>query len=611
MHIKLIKDFINAYEKEYKQEFQNDFKGELERIKMRFYEPFLHASASFLTRLNSIIASLEKPINVAILGQFSSGKSSLLNLILQKEILPTGAVPVTFKPTFLRYAKEYLLKVEFENGFEKLCELSELGFYTDQRKELQAVKSLTLFAPIPLLEKLTLVDMPGLNANATDDKSAFSELENIHSVIWLSLIDNAGKKSEEDAIISHLELLKDTQSLCVLNQKDKLDQVELERILNYATEVFGKYFNNAIIPLSCKEAKSKQSYERSNFNALLKHLQSLDTQKLHKNFIKTRLLKLCEILLSQYLLFENILEKLVNIFKTYEDFLTQNESIIKQKIDLLSLEVLTHLKALSEKIAQEIEANIKEKQAYFYTPSTSFLHKNLYQKHEYKAPAIASDEVFLNLFYHSDKLNKEFKKMKTQILKEFEGLKLDLEGIFSHLEQKIILFKSEFLHIQKDEILQSEVDFSELRAFVGASDELFLKDFKQALFEESLKLDLFFEKLSIKALTNYESASKLTLSFFSRKINESREFFELDSTEFHLYHPEYHEIYERMLTELNFYEFEALLIDKPFIVKKYQDLNSAFKALILQKFAIINKYKSQIEKQKQWVLKTKALIKDL
>ncbi len=51
-----------------------------------------------------------------------------------------------------------------------------------------------IFAPIPLLEKITLVDTPGLNANENDTLTTLDELKNIHGAIWLSLIDNAGKK---------------------------------------------------------------------------------------------------------------------------------------------------------------------------------------------------------------------------------------------------------------------------------------------------------------------------------------------------------------------------------------------------------------------------------
>jgi hypothetical protein len=55
------------------------------------------------------------PIDVAILGQFKAGKSSFLNGLLGKHILPTGVVPVTTVITRLQYGPEERAKVTYFN----------------------------------------------------------------------------------------------------------------------------------------------------------------------------------------------------------------------------------------------------------------------------------------------------------------------------------------------------------------------------------------------------------------------------------------------------------------------------------------------------------------
>ena len=47
-----------------------------------------------------------QPIDVAILGQFKAGKSSFLNSLIGKEILPVGAVPVPTIITRLQYGTD-------------------------------------------------------------------------------------------------------------------------------------------------------------------------------------------------------------------------------------------------------------------------------------------------------------------------------------------------------------------------------------------------------------------------------------------------------------------------------------------------------------------------
>lgn len=197
MQINILNDFISSYEKAYINHYDDSFSGKIKTICQNLNEPFMHPSPELSKELQELCFSLDKNINIAIIGQFSSGKSSLLNLILKKECLPTGVIPVTFKPTFLHYAKEYFLRVEFEDGSDLITEIENLALYTDQRNEIKKAKNLHIFAPVPLLKKITLIDTPGLNANENDTLTTLSELKNIHAAIWLSLIDNAGKKAKK------------------------------------------------------------------------------------------------------------------------------------------------------------------------------------------------------------------------------------------------------------------------------------------------------------------------------------------------------------------------------------------------------------------------------
>ncbi|EEP1957342.1 ATP-binding protein, partial [Campylobacter lari] len=557
----LIDDFLKAYESAYCKSFDDSFEGKILAIKNAFLEPSLHLNDIFLKDLESIIASYKKAINIAIIGQFSSGKSTLLNLILQKECLPTGVVPVTFKPTFLRYAREYFLRVEYEDGSDEIVDINELAKFSDQRNKLKETKSLHLFAPIELLKDITLIDTPGLNANDIDTLTTFNELSFMHSAIWLSLIDNAGKKSEEDAIRANAKLLE-RGGICVLNQKDKLNQDELENVLNYAHLVFDKYFEK-IIAISCKEAK--YDLQKSNLPLLYEYLKGLDYEKIKKDFIKEKLNDLCELLLNQYIFLQDILEQLELKFNAILHSFKAN--VLEQKIKILNHNCLDKLKLVGEKISQEILKFIKEKDSNYYKEAKGLFKKNLYEKITYKAPYLSSDDAFLAMFYNSETMNKEFKKLKSEIALEFNQIKNEFSSFFTNLEEQILLFKAKFSNLQKENDLESDKEFANFRSFASASEELFLKDFKELLFKSKLELDLFLEKLNLKALANYESATKLTLGFFSTKMSVSKEFYELDSTEFSLYYPKASEVYQRVLTELNVYEFEDLLINKPMIMK--------------------------------------------
>ncbi|ELM6780592.1 ATP-binding protein, partial [Campylobacter upsaliensis] len=226
-------------------------------------------------------------------------------------------------------------------------------------------------------------------------------------------------------------------------------------------------------------------------------------------------------------------------------------------------------------------------------------------------PFISSDDAFLAMFYHSDVMNREFKRIKKEFEISFEDLKWHLKESFETLKKEILLFKARISNIQKDDFLQSEKNFADLRAFASASEEYFLRDFENILFKNNLDLELFFEKLNLKAFTNYENACKLSLSFFSRKINESRTFYELDSSQFSLYYPKKSEIYERVLNELNVYEFENLLIAKPVILKVIGIFFEQNLDLIVQKRALILTKKEENNKRLNYILALEERIKAL
>ncbi|MCX7986727.1 MAG: dynamin family protein, partial [Bacteroidales bacterium] len=74
--------------------------------------------------LNDLLNRKENTVFVAVLGQFKSGKSSLINSILGENILPLGAVPVTAIVTRLCYGKQPRIIVQFQQNNEIVSNIS-------------------------------------------------------------------------------------------------------------------------------------------------------------------------------------------------------------------------------------------------------------------------------------------------------------------------------------------------------------------------------------------------------------------------------------------------------------------------------------------------------
>jgi GTPase Era involved in 16S rRNA processing len=107
-------------------------------------------------------------IDVAILGQFKSGKSSFLNSLIGKPILPVGVIPVTTAITRVQYGKRERAIVRHFDGQETEMDIGAIEEFTSEAKNPTNQKNVEVVdLELPSLEKyagLRLVDTPGLGS---------------------------------------------------------------------------------------------------------------------------------------------------------------------------------------------------------------------------------------------------------------------------------------------------------------------------------------------------------------------------------------------------------------------------------------------------------------
>lgn len=234
---------------------------------------------AIIDELDSLLLEQKEPITIAIVGQFSSGKSTFLNALLGREILPSGITPITAKVCKICYGDEYSLHVRYKDG-NLVQKPLEFLHSLDTLENLQ-ITDFTLYAPSAILRQMSLLDTPGFNSqNAIDTETTNAILKRVDGIIWLSLIDNVGKQSEKDILHAHVRQYV-SKSLCVLNQKDRLkDENEIATSLEYARNTFSGIFSQ-IIPISARLAlqaqtspNSAQMLAESNINAVLEFINT-------------------------------------------------------------------------------------------------------------------------------------------------------------------------------------------------------------------------------------------------------------------------------------------------------------------------------------------------
>jgi hypothetical protein len=65
--------------------------------------------------------------NLVVLGEFKRGKSTLINALLRRDVLPTGVVPLTSSLTIMRHGPCDRLLVRYRDGREAEHSVSELA----------------------------------------------------------------------------------------------------------------------------------------------------------------------------------------------------------------------------------------------------------------------------------------------------------------------------------------------------------------------------------------------------------------------------------------------------------------------------------------------------
>lgn len=131
-----------------------------------------HGLVEFRSTLAMIIERLEdNSFEIAIFGRVSSGKSSLLNAILETDVLPVGVTPITSVPTRLVYGDSPAVNVWFANKSSEKFRIDHISkFVTEQFNPNNEKHVSRIVVQLPsrrLQGGIAFVDTPGLGSLAT------------------------------------------------------------------------------------------------------------------------------------------------------------------------------------------------------------------------------------------------------------------------------------------------------------------------------------------------------------------------------------------------------------------------------------------------------------
>jgi len=173
-----------------------------------------------------IVEQFDRPLLITVMGEFNSGKSTFVNALLGDEVAPMGITPTTATINLLKYGRERSGRVVYRDGTSRVVPWAKVpallrGLDAEEARKIRLVEVLY---PLDVLQKVNVVDTPGLNSILPEHEATAREfIAQADAVVWLFTVDQAGKHSEREALQSIRSAGK--QILGVLNKIDRIEEL--------------------------------------------------------------------------------------------------------------------------------------------------------------------------------------------------------------------------------------------------------------------------------------------------------------------------------------------------------------------------------------------------
>ncbi len=232
-----------------------------------------------------------KSLNVAIIGEFRRGKSSLINALLGMPVLPVDIEPTTAAINRVTYGLKPRAKLHFKDGSSSEIPIEELSNYVTKltpssAKIAATIKEAEIQYPTELCSNhIDIIDTPGLNDTESMTSVTESLLDDIHIAIVAIKSTMPYSETECHWVTKLLALPKLNHIAFVLTCMDLVKKSDVQKVLTYTKQricektlesVRSQYKDNPELILKAERLLSEKDFLLYPVSAALA-LESFDT----------------------------------------------------------------------------------------------------------------------------------------------------------------------------------------------------------------------------------------------------------------------------------------------------------------------------------------------
>lgn len=214
--------------------------------------------------------------HLVALGEFNHGKSSFVNALLGRPLLPVGVTPTTAVIHHIEYADEPCASVVFASGDRRQASLDELRTLTvTSDRPSEAIAHVEIGLPAEVLRGIVLVDTPGVNdLSLSRADITYGYIPRADAVLFLLDAGQVLKESERVFLQSKLVGQARDKIVFVINKADLLSEDEREEALAYVRENLAKILPSPKVFLVSSERALASRREESGLPELVDSLNT-------------------------------------------------------------------------------------------------------------------------------------------------------------------------------------------------------------------------------------------------------------------------------------------------------------------------------------------------
>ncbi len=183
--------------------------------------------------------SRRKPV-FALMGEFSAGKSTLMNFLLRTHALPTQVTATQLPPVWFSWGSRsaYLKRHDGSTQDITLDQLDQVG--------VNDAQFIRIFLKADILEAVDLIDTPGISDPKISTDVWQRAVGQANGVLWCTHSTQAWRETERATWVSLPERLQNN-SLLLVTRADALGQKDRQKVLRRVNREAGHLFNRSIL----------------------------------------------------------------------------------------------------------------------------------------------------------------------------------------------------------------------------------------------------------------------------------------------------------------------------------------------------------------------------